>query len=67
MKIYAHVELSDTKAKAYGQTCVKMPIDMDCVKDDDESVNKWIANELEKMFGGSFCPGYDFTALFTTD
>lgn len=60
MKIDANIELSDAKAEDYGQTYVTVPIDIDYVESDEESVNEWIANELEEMFGGSFCPGDDF-------
>ena len=61
MKIDAEIELSDAKAEDYGQTYVKVPVDMDYVESNEESVNEWIANELEEMFGGSFCAGSDFT------
>jgi len=63
MKIDAEIELSDAKAEDYGQTYVKVPVDMDYVESNEESVNEWIANELEEMFGGSFCAGTDFTVM----
>ena len=60
MKIDANVELTDTKANEYGQTYVKVPVDIDYVEADVDAINEWVANELEEMFGGSFCPGVDF-------
>lgn len=61
MKIDADIELSDAKAEVCGQTYVKVPVDTDYVEGNEESVNEWIANELEEMFDGSFCSGVDFT------
>ena len=61
MKIDAKIELNDTKSKDFNKTYVKVPVDTDYVEDNEESVNEWIANELEEMFGGSFCPSSDFT------
>ena len=61
MKIDADIELSDAKAEVCGMTHVKFPVDADYVDSNEESVNEWIANELEAMFDGSFCPNVDFT------
>ena len=61
MKIDAEVKLSDAKAKDYGQTYVKVPVDIDYVESESTAINEWVANELEEMFGGSFCPDTDFT------
>lgn len=61
MKIDADIELSDAKAEVCGMTYVKVPVDADYVESNEESVNEWIANELEEMFDGSFYSGVDFT------
>ena len=61
MKIDADIELSDAKAEVCGITHVKVPVDADYVESNEESVNEWIANELEEMFDGSFYSGVDFT------
>lgn len=67
MKIDAKIELSDAKSKDCSQTYVKVPVDIDYVEGNEESVNEWIANELEEMFGGSFCPSSDFTVTNMQD
>lgn len=67
MKIDANVELTDMKAKEYGQTYVKVPVDIDYVEADVDAINEWVANELEEMFGGSFCPDVDFVITNIND
>ena len=61
MKIEADIELSDAKAEVCGMKNVKVPVDADYVESNEESVNEWVANELEEKFDGSFCSGVDFT------
>ena len=67
MNIDAKIELSDTKSKDYNKTYVKVPVDIDYVEGNEESVNEWLANVLEEMFGGSFCPSSDFTVTNMAD
>ena len=67
MKIDADIELSDVKAEVCGMTHVKVPVDADYVDSNEESVNEWVANELEEMFDGSFCPNVDFTVTNMED
>ena len=67
MKIDAKIELSDTKSKDCNQTYVRVSVDTDYVEGNEEAVNEWIANELEEMFGGSFCPGTDFAVTNMED
>ena len=60
MKIDADIELSDAKSEVCGMTHVKVSVDADYVESNEESVNEWVANELEEKFIGSFCPNVDF-------
>lgn len=60
MKIDAEVELSDSKEKDLGESFVKVPVDVDYVEGNADSVKEWVRNELEHRYGGTFCDE-DFT------
>ena len=47
MKIDANVEFSETISKEIGEFSCKIPVDIDYVDDDYESINDWVRNELE--------------------
>ena len=55
MKIDAEVELSDSKAEDYGESFVKVPVDVDYVEGNAYSVKEWVRNALEEKYGGAFC------------
>lgn len=60
MKIDAEVELSDSKEKDIGESFVKVPVDIDYVEGNADSVNEWVRNALEEKYGSVFSDG-DFT------
>ena len=51
MKIDAKVEFSEAAEKKFNRSSIEVPVDMDYVNADAESVISWIANELETMLG----------------
>ena len=57
MKIDAEVELSDSKEKDIGESFVKVPVDIDYVEGNADSVNEWVRNALEEKYGGVFSDG----------
>lgn len=60
MKIDAEVEFRNSKEKELGKSCVKIPVDIDYVEGDADSVKAWVRNELEEKYGGVFS-NEDFT------
>lgn len=54
MKIDARVEFDEATAAELFNDYVRVPVDMDYVEADYESVHDYVANELETMFGRSF-------------
>ena len=60
MKIDAEVELSDSKEKDVGESLVKVPVDIDYVEGNADSVKEWVRNALEEKYGGVFSDE-DFT------
>ena len=60
MKIDAEVELSNSKGKDVGESFVKVPVDIDYVEGNADSVKEWVRNALEEKYGGVFSDG-DFT------
>lgn len=60
MKIDAEVELSGSKEEDYGESFVKIPVDIDYVEGNAKSVKEWVRNALEEKYGGAFCDE-DFT------
>lgn len=54
MKIDARVEFDEATAAELFRDYVRVPVDMDYVEADYESVHDWVSNELETMFGRSF-------------
>ena len=60
MKIDAEVELSDSKEKDIGESFVKVPVDIDYVEGNADSVKEWVRNALEEKYGDVFSDE-DFT------
>ena len=60
MKIDAEVELSGPKEKDVGESFVKVPVDIDYVEGDADSVKEWVRNALEEKYGDVFSDE-DFT------
>lgn len=60
MKINANVKLVVNKAKVCNIANVKVPVDLDYVDSNAESINEYVTYELEDMFGMSFST-LDFT------
>ena len=60
MKIDAEVELSDSKEKDIGESSVKVPVDIDYVEGNADSVKEWVRNALEEKYGDVFSDE-DFT------
>ena len=60
MKIDAEVELSDSKEKDSGESFVKVPVDIDYVEGNADSVKEWVRNALEEKYGSVFSDE-DFT------
>ena len=60
MKIDAEVELSDSKEKDIGESFVKVPVDIDYVEGNADSVKEWVWNALEEKYGSVFSDE-DFT------
>ena len=60
MKIDAEVELSDSKEKDIGESFVKVPVDIDYVEGNADSVKEWVRNALEEKYDGVFSDE-DFT------
>jgi hypothetical protein len=60
MKIDAEVELSGSKEEDLGESFIKIPVDIDYVEGNAESVKEWVRNALEEKYGGAFCDE-DFT------
>jgi len=54
MKIDARVEFDEATATELFRDYVRVPVDIDYVEADYESVREWVANELETMFGRPF-------------
>ena len=54
MKIDAEVELSDSKGKDVGESSVKVPVDIDYVEGNADSVKEWVRNALEEKYGDAF-------------
>ena len=66
MKIDAEVELSASKEEDYGESFVKIPVDIDYVEGNKESVTEWVMNALEEKFKGALCVE-DFTITLLED
>ena len=60
MKIDAEVELSNSKGKDVGESFVKVPVDIDYVEGNADSVKEWVRNALEEKYGDVFSDE-DFT------
>ena len=60
MKIDAEVELSGPKEKDVGESFVKVPVDIDYVEGDADSVKEWVRTALEEKYGDAFSDE-DFT------
>ena len=60
MKIDAEVELSDSKEKDIGESFVKVPVDIDYVEGNADSIKEWVRNALEEKYGSVFSDE-DFT------
>ena len=60
MKIDAEVELSGPKEKDVGESFVKVPVDIDYVEGNADSVKEWVRNALEEKYGNVFSDE-DFT------
>ena len=60
MKIDAEVELSDSNEKDIGESSVKVPVDIDYVEGNADSVKEWVRNALEEKYGDVFSDE-DFT------
>ena len=60
MKIDAEVELSDSKEKDIGESSVRVPVDIDYVEGNADSVKEWVRNALEEKYGDVFSDE-DFT------
>ena len=54
MKIDAEVELGDSKGKDVGESFVEVPVDIDYVEGNADSVKEWVRNALEEKYGGAF-------------
>jgi len=54
MKIDAEVELGDSKAEDLGESFVKVPVDVDYVEGNAESVKEWVRTELEEKYDEIF-------------
>lgn len=54
MKIDAEVELGGSKEEDLGESFVKVPVDVDYVEGNAESVKEWVRNELEQQYGETF-------------
>ena len=60
MNFDAEVELSDSKEKDIGESFVKVPVDIDYVEGNTDSVKEWVRNALEEKYGDVFSDE-DFT------
>ena len=60
MKIDAEVELGDSKEKDIGESFIKVPVDIDYVEGNADSVKEWVRNAIEEKYGGVFSDE-DFT------
>ena len=60
MKIDAEVELGDSKEKDIGESFIKVPVDIDYVEGNADSVKEWVRNAREEKYGGVFSDE-DFT------
>lgn len=54
MKIDAKIEFSDEVAEKLGRNWIRVPVDIDYVEDNEDSVKTWVMNELEEMFSQAF-------------
>ena len=54
MKIDAKIIFSKEVADKLDRSWIRVPVDIDYVEDNAESVYTWVVNELEEMFGCSF-------------
>ena len=54
MKIDAKIEFNDEVAEKLDRSFVRVPVDMDYVESNAESIQTWVTNELEEMFGRPF-------------
>ena len=54
MKIDAKIEFSDEVAEKLDRNWIRVPVDIDYVEDNEDSVNTWVMNELEVMFSQAF-------------
>ena len=50
MKIDAKIEFSDEVAEKLDRNWIRVPVDIDYVEDNEDSVKTWVMNELEEMF-----------------
>lgn len=62
MKIDAEVELSNSKEKDIGESFIKVPVDIDYVEGNADSVKEWVRNALEEKYSGVFSDK-DFTIV----
>lgn len=54
MKIDAKITFSKEVADKLDRDWIRVPVDMDYVEDNTNSVYTWVVNELEEMFGRPF-------------
>ena len=54
MKIDAKIEFSDEVAEKLDRNWIRVPVDIDYVEDNEDSVKTWVMNELEEMFSQAF-------------
>lgn len=54
MKIDAKISFNDNIADELDRNWVRVPVDIDYVEDNEDSVHTWVVNELEDMFGRPF-------------
>lgn len=66
MKIDAEVELGASKGKDVGESFVRVPVDIDYVDGNADSVKEWVRNALEEKYGGAF-GDEDFTVANLDD
>ena len=54
MKIDAKIAFSDEVAEKLDRNWIRVPVDIDYVEDNEDSVKTWVMNELEVMFNQAF-------------
>ena len=65
MKIDAKVTFSDEVAEKLDRNWIRVPVDIDYVEDNEDSVKTWVMNELEVTFNQAF--NYEDFKIFNMD